>query len=48
MDSGKRNNTKVVGYLDGFPVGINTPLSDEWSRSNDLWNSGGVAGISSF
>jgi hypothetical protein len=37
--------TKVVDNFDTFPANVNTLSSNNWSRSNDLWNSGGVAGI---
>jgi hypothetical protein len=35
-DSGKRNNTKVVEYLDIFPSSVNTPSYDQWLRSYGL------------
>jgi hypothetical protein len=37
MDPGKRNNTKVLGNFDVFPVGINTPSFPERFRSSGLW-----------
>jgi hypothetical protein len=40
--------TKVVVNFDTFLESINTPLYDKQFRSNDLWKSGGAAGISSF
>jgi hypothetical protein len=45
MDLGKRNNTKVLGKFDGFPVGINTPSFVERFRSYDLCKLWGASEI---
>jgi hypothetical protein len=45
--SGKVPYTKVVDNFI-FPERINTFLYNKWFRSNDLWKSGGAAGIFSF
>jgi hypothetical protein len=40
-DLGKTLYMKVVDNFDTFPESIYTASSDKWSRSNDLWKSGG-------
>jgi hypothetical protein len=47
-DLGKTPYIKTVDDFDAFPASIYTSSSDKWYRSNDLWKSGGAAGISSF
>jgi hypothetical protein len=37
-DLGEEDCTKVVDNFDSFPESNNTPLSDEWFRSNGFWN----------
>jgi hypothetical protein len=44
---GKEYYTKVVDNINTFPASTYTLSSDNWSRSSDLWKSGGVAGNSS-
>jgi hypothetical protein len=47
-DLGETFYTKVVDNFDTCPTSIYTHSSDKWSRSNDLWKTGGAARISSF
>jgi hypothetical protein len=47
-DLGKMHHTKVVNDFDTFHASIIMPSSEKWSRSNDLWKSGGAAGNFSF
>jgi hypothetical protein len=48
IDFGEEDYTKVVDNFDNFPENINTPLSDEWFRSNGFWKLRGATGNSSF
>jgi hypothetical protein len=47
-DLGEEDYTKIVDNFDSFLESINTPLSDEWFRSNGFWKLSGAAGNSNF